>query len=212
MSSPTQSEPINEATPSSSKPAAITTPDFSGTPQPIGEFAGRADFPECVRGAFIDIQGFAGVVVEIVGSSIKVRPVEGITQRFNVHRLKALYGPTIIRPEPEMPVESEVHRAAVTPRTEGTRTASASKPVEEVPEKPARVYIDNPDFTAPVLLINEYARQPDFPKCAYGKHVDIEGYTGVVVELVKGSLKIHSPAGITRSYNAEVLRKNYGKV
>jgi len=207
MSSPTQSEPINEATPSSSKPAAITSPDFSGTPQPIGEFAGRADFPQCAHGAYVDIQGFSGVVVEIIGSSIKVRPVEGITQRFNVHRLKTLYGPTIIRPDPEVAAEPVTPKAAVT-----ARTAAKPEAVEEETEKPARVYIDSPDFTAAVLLINEYARQPDFPKCAYGKHVDIEGYTGVVVELVKGSLKIHSPAGITRSYNAEVLRKNYGKV
>ena len=212
MSSPTQSEPINEATPSPSKPAAITTPDFSGTPQPIGEFAGRADFPQCAHGAYVDIQGFSGVVVEIIGSSIKVRPVEGITQRFNVHRLKTLYGPTIIRPEPEVAAEPVTPNAVVMARTERSRTAAKPESVEEEPVKPARVYIDSPDFTSPVLLINEYARQPDFPKCAYGKHVDIEGYTGVVVELVKGSLKIHSPAGITRSYNAEVLRKNYGKI
>ena len=212
MSSPTQSEPINEATPSSSKPAAITTPDFSGIPQPIGEFAGRADFPQCAHGAHVDIQGFSGVVVEIIGSSIKVRPVEGITQRFNVHRLKALYGPTIIRPEPEVAEEPVTPKVTVTPRAERPRTVPTPEPIEEESEKPARVYIDSPDFTVPVLLINEYARQPDSPKCAYGKHVDIEGYTGVVVELVKGSLKIHSPAGITRSYNAEVLRKNYGKI
>ena len=212
MSSPTQSDPINEATPSSSKLAAITTPDFSGIPQPIGDFAGRADFPQCAHGAHVDIQGFSGVVVEIIGSSIKVRPVEGITQRFNVHRLKSLYGPTIIRPEPVVAADPVTPKPVATARAERSRTAPKPESVDEEPEKPARVYIDSPDFTAPVLLINEYARQPDFPKCAYGKHVDIEGYTGVVVELVKGSLKIHSPAGITRSYNAEVLRKNYGKV
>jgi len=218
MSSPTQSDPANETTPPSSTRTAITVPDFSGTPQPIGELAGRADFPQCAHGEYVDIQGFSGVVVEIIGSSIKVRPVEGITQRFNVHRLKTLYAPTVIRPEPEMlPATATPAVATVMARMERSQIVPRTKPkpepdVEEEPAKPARVYIENPDFTAPVLLINEYARQPDFPKCAYGKHVDIEGYTGVVVEFVKGSLKIHSPAGITRSYNAEVLRKNYGKV
>lgn len=213
MSSPTQSDPANETTPPSSTRTAITEPDFSGTPQPIGEFAGRADFPQCAHGEFVDIQGFSGVVVEIIGSSIKVRPPEGITQRFNVHRLKTLYAPAVIRPEPEtLPATATPAVATVLERMERSPAATKPKPEpEEEAEKPARVYIENPDFAAPVLLINEYARQPDFPKCAYGKHVDIEGYTGVVVELVKGSLKIHSPAGITRSYNAEVLRKNYGK-
>lgn len=133
MSSPTQSEPINEATPSSSKPAAITTPDFSGIPQPIGEFAGRADFPQCAHGAHVDIQGFSGVVVEIIGSSIKVRPVEGITQRFNVHRLKALYGPTIIRPEPEVAEEPVTPKVTVTPRAERPRTAPKPEPVRKSP-------------------------------------------------------------------------------
>ncbi len=212
MSTPTESDQVNDATPTTSKRPAITAPDFSGTPQPIGDFAGRADFPQCAHGAFIDIQGFAGVVVEIVGTSIKVRPIEGITQRFNVNRLKALYAPAV-RPEPVVEEVTVAREEVTMPRKfERSPIAAKPEPAEDEPAKPARVYIENPDFTAPVQLINVYARQPDFPKCAYGKHVDIEGYTGVVVEFVKGSLKIHSPAGITRSYNAEVLKKNYGKV
>jgi hypothetical protein len=75
----------------------------------------------------------------------------------------------------------------------------------------ARVYIADPDFTTPVRPINDYAGKPDFPKCAYGKHVQILDYTGVVVEIVQGSLKIQSATGTTRSYNSEVLKKLYGK-
>ena len=63
------------------------------------------------------------------------------------------------------------------------------------------------DFSAPVRPIDDYAGQPDFPACAYGKHIDILGYTGVVVEIVKGSLKVQSQTGITRGYNGFVLRK-----
>ena len=53
--------------------------------------------------------------------------------------------------------------------------------------------------------------QLNFPACTYGKHVDIQGYEGVVVEIAKGSLKIRSRAGNTRSYNAKVLKKIFGQ-
>ncbi|MSU37007.1 MAG: hypothetical protein EXS36_18300 [Pedosphaera sp.] len=99
MSSTPYPDEVHDATSPPSTRTAIAAPDFSGTPHPIGEFAGRADFPHCARGVYIDIQGFAGVVVEILGQSIKVRPSEGITQRFNVNRLIALYAPAV-RPEP----------------------------------------------------------------------------------------------------------------
>lgn len=201
MPSPTQSDPINEATPPTSKRPVITAPDFSGTPQPIRELAGRADFPQCAHGVYIDIQGFAGVVVEIIAQSIKVRPPEGMTQRFNVNRLIALHAPEV-RPDPvafTVPARADDRPAA--PRREAVQAKAA---------RPERTYVSAPDFTASVQPIRAYAGQPDFPKCAYGKHVEIEGYTGVVVEFVKGSIKIRSAAGTTRSYNAEVLRKNYG--
>lgn len=203
MSSPTQSDEVNEATPPPSKRTAIAAPDFSGTPQPIGEFAGRADFPQCAHGVYIDIQGFAGVVVEIIGQSIKIRSFEGITQRFNVNRLIALYGPAV-RPEPF----AAAMRVGEKPGNPPTVAETASVP--EKPGNPARLYVADPDFAAPIQSIKEYACRPDFPRCAFGKHVEIEGYTGVVVELVKGSMKIRSAAGITRSYNARVLNKNYG--
>ena len=200
MQSPKTPEPAAESTPTPPARSVITEPDFSGTPQPIGALAGQGDFPQCALGVFIDIQGFAGVVVEIVGQSIKVRPPEGITQRFNANRLRTLYAPTI-RPEP-----AAMPRIADLPAR-----VTAPKPAQAEPEAPARVYIVDPDFSSPVRVINDYASQSEFPRCAYGKHVDILGYTGVVVEILKGSLKIQSPTGITRSYNAEVLRKVYGK-
>jgi hypothetical protein len=200
MQSPTNSNSVNEATLLTSTRKVITEPDFSGTPQPIDEFAGRADFPQCALGAYIDIQGFAGVVVEIVKESIKVRSPEGLAQRFNANRLKTLYGPAV-RPEPMVQVAS-ISRE----QPDITVEAEAEKP-----EAPSREFVANPDFSAPVRPIRFYATQADFPKCAYGKHVDIQGYSGVVVELVKGSLKIQSPEGITRSYNAEVMKKLYGK-
>jgi len=200
MQLPITPDPVKEAPPTPPTRRLAAEPDFSGPAQPIDDFAGRADFPQCVLGEHIDIQGFAGVVVEIVKDSIRVRPPQGMTQRFNANRLKTLYAPPV-RPEHDAP----------TPTVEHPEADATSEPVRSKPSAPPREYIADPDFTVPIQPINDYAGQPNFPKCAYGKHVDIQGYTGVVVEFVKGSLKIQSPAGITRSYNAEVLRKLYGK-
>lgn len=182
------------------KSVPVRGPDYSGAPRPIRELAGRDDFPQCALGVHIDIQGFAGVVVEIVRDSIKVRPVDGITQRFNANRLRTLYAPPVHLEPPTTTVEADQEKPAAGAEADATKA-----------EAPARVYVENPDFTAAIQPIGDYAARPDFPRCAYGKHVDILGYTGVVVEIVKGSLKVQSPAGITRSYNAEVLQKMHGK-
>ena len=200
MSTPASPDHDHETAPPAPVQVGIAESHFSGTPLPIEEFAGRADFPKCTRGAYIDIRGFAGIVVDIVNQSIKVRSAEGITQSFNSHRLKSLYAPAT-HPEP-MPVTLHPDRPEPAARTE---------PARSVPAAPPRVYIATPDFTAPIQPIREFAGQPDFPRCIYGKHVDIQGNTGVVVEIVKGSLKIQSPAGTTLSYNAEVLRRLYGQ-
>jgi hypothetical protein len=198
MQSPTPPDKDKEKTSPAPTRMAITEPNFTGTPQPISEFTGRPDFPQCARGAYVDIRGFAGVVVDIVNQSIKVRSPDGITQSFNVNRLKTLYAPPDhSEPEP-MTMNAE-------------RPKPVAEPPRPTPAAPPRIYIPDPDFTAPVRLINDYAGKPDFPKCAYGKHVDILGYTGVVVEIVQGSLKIQSATGTTRSYNSEVLKKLYGK-
>ena len=72
-------------------------------------------------------------------------------------------------------------------------------------------YDGGANFSAPVRAIRTYASQPDFPQCAYGQHVDIPGYQGVVVEIVRGSLKVQSPTGTIRSYNADQLKILYGR-
>jgi hypothetical protein len=199
MQSPDVTNQINKETAPAPSRRVVAEPDFTGAPQPIRELINQDNYPQCLLGAYVDIQGFAGVVVEIVKDSIRVRPPEGMTQRFNVHRLKTLYGPTVY-PEP-----------VPTTLNDGVPPRAASKTVPAEPEAPPRVYVADPDFSAPVRPINDYAGRSDFPQGAYGKHVDILGYTGVVVEIVRGSLKIQSPAGITRSYNVEALKKLYGK-
>ena len=189
MQSPTPTDQDTEAAPPVPARKVITEPSFSGTPQPIGQWTERADFPQCALGAYVSIQGFAGVVVEIVNQSIKVLAPDGTMQRFNAYRLKTLFAP----PDRSQPV---VER----------------RPAWDEPEPaPPRVHITDPDFTAPVRVIRAYTSRPDFPQCAYGKHVDIAGYSGVVVEIVNGSLKVQSPTGTIRSYNAGALKKIYGK-
>ncbi len=190
MQSPATPDPDNEETPAKPSTPVISKPDFSGPSRPIGELTERVNFPRCALGVHVNIKGFDGVVVEIINQSIKVVSHDGIKQRFNVQRLKTLFAPPVnVKPQPRNPAGKE-------PVVEKTKP---------------RVYIAKPDFTAPVRAIRTYAIRPDFPKCAYGKHVDIPGYSGVVVEIVKGSLKVQCLEGTTRSYNCEALRKLYGK-
>lgn len=202
MQSLTTTQLNDEAASSAPARKVITEPDFSGTPQPIGQWTERADFPQCALGAYVSIHGFAGVVVEIINQSIKVMGPDGKSQRFNAYRLKTLFAP----PDRTKPAPQ-------------TLTMERPKPVAEVPRAdeepepapPARVHITAPDFTQPVRMIRAYASQADFPQCAYGKHVEIPGYAGVVVEIVRGSLKVQSPTGTIRSYNAAALKTLYGR-
>jgi hypothetical protein len=184
-------------------PKVITTPDFSGEPVPIGQFTERADYPQCTLGAHVSIHGFAGVVVELVNQSLKVRSQDGITQRFNAYRLKTLFAP----PDRTKPVPQTFSME------QRPKPVAASRPALDEPEPPAPVrrHITNPDFEQPVRAIRTFATQADFPECAYGKHVDIPGYAGVVVEIVKGSLRVQSPTGTIRGYNGEALKKLYGR-
>ncbi len=202
MQMPETASPDSETTPSAPTRKVITEPDFSGTPTPIGQLTERADFPQCAVGVYVSIHGFAGVVVEIVNQSLKVRSPDGISQRFNAYRLKTLFAPPD-RTKPDPQVLSMERPKPVAERKPATEEAEYTPP--------ARVYIANPDFSAPVRAIRTYASQPDFPQCAYGKHVDIPGYAGVVVEIVKGSLKVQSTTGTIRSYNADTLKKLYGR-
>ena len=40
--------------------------------------------------------------------------------------------------------------------------------------------------------------------------MEIAEFTGIVVEIVKQSLKVRSEEGVLRSYNGPILRKLYG--
>jgi hypothetical protein len=204
MSFPNMPDQMPE-TPPTSKLRGLVEPDFTGPPKPIAEFAGRPDFPDCAVGEFVDIGGFSGVLVRIVNHSIKVRSPDGITQSFNFHRLRQLYGP-VVRAEPR---ESESGRASAAPAP----PAPAVEPAEPPPAapEPQRRFIAEPNFANPPRSIREFAGRADFPECAYGEHIDIGGYAGVVVEIVNQSLKVRSAAGVTQRYNVVGLRKLFGK-
>ncbi|MEN9574550.1 MAG: hypothetical protein RL514_2405 [Verrucomicrobiota bacterium] len=202
MQSLTTPETNHEAAMSAPTRKVITEPDFSGTPVPIGQWTERADFPQGALGAYVSIHGFAGVIVEIINQSIKVTAPDGKSQRFNAYRLKTLFAPPDrTKPEPQ------------TLTMERPKPVAQPPPVDDEPESvaPERVHITEPDFSQPVRTIRTYASQADFPQCAYGKHVEIPGYAGVVVEIVKGSLKVQSPTGTIRSYNAAALKTLYGR-
>jgi hypothetical protein len=185
-----ESSPIDQSVPEAAT-ENVTQPvenhPASG-PVPISEFAARPDFPECTLNQCVDIGGFSGTVVSIIRQSLRVKAPEGGTQSFNYHTLKKLYGPRVeIQPMPQQ----------------------RDAPEESEPEPPKRNVITEPDFTAPVRAINEFTGLRDFPQAVFGQHVDVGGYSGVVVEIVNRSLRVRSTEEVTRSYNADVLRKLY---
>lgn len=113
---------------------------------------------------------------------------------YNCNVLRKLYGPRVIAEDP--------------PSMMDTPSAPA-EPAE--PVKPKREFIADPNFQTPLRPIEEFVSREDFPRCAFGEHLDLHGYSGVVVEIVGKSLKIRSEQGATRSYNADGLRKLYSK-
>jgi hypothetical protein len=155
----------------------------------ISELIADPNFPNSAVGEKVNINGYTGVITEIVRNSIKVRSAEGKTVSYNFHTLRKLYGPRI---EPE--------KAPAEP-------APASPPVSESEAK--RDVILEPDFQAPLVPIELLVGRADFPSCAFGAHVDLHGFSGVVVELVDRSLKIRSREGSIRRYNGDGLRKIY---
>ena len=110
---------------------------------------------------------------------------------YNANVLRKLYG----RPAP--PPASE-------PLPPPPPSAPAAPPVK-------RDIVTNPNFDAPVKPIEKFVDRPDYPKCVFGENLDLRGFTGVVIEIVNGSLKVRSRAGSTHSYNAAGLRRLYGK-
>ena len=193
----TSDEPFEKPIPAG-KREAITEPNFEGRSKAIAELAGHPDFPKCALGVLVDIGGYMGVVVEIVKQSIKVRSPEGSIQSFNYNWLRKLYGPM-------------VQPAAIEPSMREEPPALVEKKSEPLSLAPKREVITEANFDREVKEISLFASRSNFPKCAFGEFVDIGGYTGVVVEIVNRSLKVKSPEGILRSYNADVLRKLYGQ-
>ncbi len=184
-----------QETPPTPQRGPIANPSFDAPPKAISEFAGRPDFPKCALGEHVDIGGTLGVIVDILNNSIKLRSREGATQSFNFNRLRTIYGP---RPEP----------------TEQKQPETSSPTVEEVElttPGPTREIVHAPNFDAPIRPIADFVRSLDFPKLAFGQHVDFGGYVGVVVEIVNQSLRVQSSDGSTRNYNALGLRKIYGR-
>ncbi len=88
---------LPEALPSLPDPASqpprevILEPDFNSPLVPIEALAQRHDFPRCALGVFVDLHGVAGVVVELVGHSMKIRSREGSTVSYNAERLRQIY-------------------------------------------------------------------------------------------------------------------------
>jgi hypothetical protein len=162
----------------------MTDPKLELPVRPISDLVGHPEFPNSAVGMLVDIKGFIGVLVGVVNNSIKVRSEEGHTVSYNFHTLRRLYGPPI-----------------------ADDTAPADPPAPETQEKGSASL--EPDFNAPLVPIESLAAKTSFPDCALGIFVDLHGFTGVVVALVGGSLKVRSQEGATRSYNAESLRKLY---
>jgi hypothetical protein len=156
----------------------------------ISELVADPDFPKSAVGEKVDINGFIGVVAEVVNNSIKVRPAAGHTVSYNFNALRRLYGPRTAPDEQE-------------PIGQAPASSGASQP-----QRKGKV-IEEPNFASPLVAIERLIDRPDFPECAFGLFVDLHGFTGVVVELVGHSLKVRSRQGSTRSYNADGLRKAY---
>ena len=175
---------------SDAKSPALNVQDLNAAFKPIADFVMRSDFPECALGERLDIGGYTGVVVAVVKNSLKIRSSEGVTRSFNGYGLQRIYGPPA-DPGP-------------------TPIAAVPLPEIEPAKGPPRKVIDEPNFEQPVVPIAKLVANPGFPDCAFGQQVDIGGYTGVVVEIIKQSLKVRSPEGTSRNYNAAVLRNLYG--
>src|SRR5262249_46982347 len=92
--SPIPAEPAPASPPEpESQPGepVILEPDFNAPLVPIEALVPKAGFPACALGIFVDLHGFTGVVVELVGRSLKVRSREGATRSYNADGLRTIY-------------------------------------------------------------------------------------------------------------------------
>jgi hypothetical protein len=74
--------------------------DFNASLVPIEALASKSDFPACALGIFVDLHGFTGIVVALVGRSLKVRSREGSTRSYNADGLRKIYAQA---PQPIQP-------------------------------------------------------------------------------------------------------------
>jgi hypothetical protein len=167
----------------------MTTPEIEPAVKTIAELVANPDFPKSAVGETVDINGFTGVITDVVKNSIKVRSADGTVMSYNYNALRRLHAPRALVEEMSAPVIEEAE-------------------AEKEPQ-PKRDVILTPDFDSPMVPIEQIVEDLDFPKKAFGLYIDLHGYSGVVVELVGRSLKVRSPEGSTRSYNADGLRKIY---
>ncbi len=202
-------------------PAAVTPPadssnQYGGTPKPITEVVVQPDFPKSALGEFIEIGGHAGIVIEIVNQSLKVRFKEGTVQSFNGNVLRKLYAPAKRpTPTPTPTPLPESSSSRVSEVSSGSSAADRDEEGEDETESEADrpvpgALVVEPDFEAPLKPITELVLLGDYPKCLLGAHVEIGGYTGVVIELLDQSLKVKSRDGTTQRFNARVLQRVYG--
>jgi preprotein translocase subunit YajC len=193
-------------------PAAVTPPtdssnQYGGTPKPITEVVVQPDFPKSALGELIEIGGQAGIVIEIVNQSLKVRFKEGTVQSFNGNVLRKLYAPAK-RPAPTpmpLPEASSSRVSEVSDETTPSRDRG-----EDEAEPEAEMVVDEAKYKSPARPISEFVTLADYPKCLLGEHVDIGGFTGVVVELADKSLKVKPRHGVGQRFNANVLKRVYG--
>ena len=181
--------------------------------QPIAELITRPEFPQCAVGERVDIGGYNGMVVEIVNQSMKVRSPEGAIRGFNVHALRKLYGPAQhleAAPRPESRMESAIQPTLEVSAAPADSSKESAPPTAREAARPPRGIISEPNFKAPIKPIAELLVDPGFPHRALGENVNIGGTTGVIVEIVRNSIKVRSSEGGTMSYNIRALHKLYG--
>lgn len=193
-------------------PAAVTPPtdssnQYGGTPKPITEVVVQPDFPKSALGELIEIGGQAGIVIEIVNQSLKVKFKEGTVQSFNGNVLRKLYAP-VQRPapvaEPERPTTSYGASSNDAARDD------ADDDEEESEEPEVEMVVPEGKYHTAARPIAEFITREDYPKCLLGEHIDIGGFTGVVVELVDKSMKVKPRHGVVQRFNANVLKRVYG--
>lgn len=183
----------------------MTEPGDTSPLTAIAELAIRPDFPQCAIGQLLEMGGFTGVAVEVVNQSLKVKSPEGFTRSFNIPGLRRRYTPP--PPPPPMPsFEPEI--VAVQEAPAPTRAARGTAPDAPAPR---RLVASQANFDQPVKAIRVFAGRRDFPECTLGELVDIRGFSGVVVEIVKDSLQLKAEDGSLRTYEAELLRKLFGR-